>query len=387
MCAGYRFIFLCFIWLVMGCKDTRSSKPELSWTSFPLFSLEDGQRGIGVAGPVTGVDGNFLIVAGGANFPGKMPWDGGQKVYYDSGAVYAFRDDSAPEKLCSFRLSMPLAYAACSSIPMGVVYAGGEDADGPSSRVRRLRFDEKSGVVLEDSLPDLPYEVTNGSMAAHENVLYFVGGENRVAAYKHVLRMDMTSDSPSWSVLDTLPNAISNAFAAIFLRNHTPELFILGGRQKSMHGESRIFQEAYRYKLSEKRWSACASFATTIAAGTIVGLDEPGMIVIGGDVGVLYRKTENLIRRIEDAHDPQLKASLQEERRILQSGHPGFTNQVWVYDPDQDSWDTLGSIPFHTPVTATAVYAGGRIYIPSGEIRPGVRSPFVLVGRFHLPNQ
>ena len=37
----------------------------------------------GLAGPYTGIDDNVLIVAGGANFPDKLPWEGGAKVFYD----------------------------------------------------------------------------------------------------------------------------------------------------------------------------------------------------------------------------------------------------------------------------------------------------------------
>ena len=36
----------------------------------------------GLAGPYTGIDDGVLIVAGGANFPDKLPWKGGPKTYY-----------------------------------------------------------------------------------------------------------------------------------------------------------------------------------------------------------------------------------------------------------------------------------------------------------------
>src|SRR4051794_4243255 len=38
----------------------------------------------GFAGSFAGVTGNALIVAGGANFPGKPPWEGGAKAWHDS---------------------------------------------------------------------------------------------------------------------------------------------------------------------------------------------------------------------------------------------------------------------------------------------------------------
>src|SRR6188474_1845861 len=38
----------------------------------------------GYAGMFAGVAGGKLIVAGGANFPDTMPWEGGKKVWYDT---------------------------------------------------------------------------------------------------------------------------------------------------------------------------------------------------------------------------------------------------------------------------------------------------------------
>src|SRR5262245_15169524 len=59
------------------------AQPEtLTWKSLP--PIPDP---VGFAAPFAGVSGGALIVAGGANFPDAMPWEGGQKVWYD--AVYA----------------------------------------------------------------------------------------------------------------------------------------------------------------------------------------------------------------------------------------------------------------------------------------------------------
>ena len=52
------------------------------WSSLP--NLPDAE---GFASPFAGVAGGALLVAGGANFPNKRPWDGGHKVWYD--IIYA----------------------------------------------------------------------------------------------------------------------------------------------------------------------------------------------------------------------------------------------------------------------------------------------------------
>jgi len=56
-----------------------SDAPAGEWKRLP--SLPDNE---GFAGPLAGVSNGALIVAGGANFPDKKPWDGGKKVWYDT---------------------------------------------------------------------------------------------------------------------------------------------------------------------------------------------------------------------------------------------------------------------------------------------------------------
>ena len=47
-----------------------------------------------------------------------------------------------------------------------------------------------------------------------------------------------------------------------------------------------------------------------------------------------------------------------------------------AYDPEQNAWSTAGEMPFSL-VTTSAVVWQGRIVVPGGEARPGVRSPQV----------
>ncbi len=56
--------------------------------------------------------------------------------------------------------------------------------------------------------------------------------------------------------------------------------------------------------------------------------------------------------------------------------HPGFPADILAYHTITDTWTTLGEMP-SPRVTTPAVLWCGRWVIPSGEIRPGVRSPEV----------
>jgi N-acetylneuraminic acid mutarotase len=61
----------------------KKATARFKWSEAAILPAPDGlNRSLGVAGPVQGVSNGVLVVAGGSNFPGKMPWDGGKKVYY-----------------------------------------------------------------------------------------------------------------------------------------------------------------------------------------------------------------------------------------------------------------------------------------------------------------
>ena len=63
-----------------------SADNAIKWRIAAELPAEPGmQHALGVAGPVTGVHHNKLLVTGGANFPVAMPWLGGAKKYYNTG--------------------------------------------------------------------------------------------------------------------------------------------------------------------------------------------------------------------------------------------------------------------------------------------------------------
>jgi SSS family transporter len=58
----------------------------------------------------------------------------------------------------------------------------------------------------------------------------------------------------------------------------------------------------------------------------------------------------------------------------LKDAHPGFPKEALTYHTITDTWTSAGTMPANH-VTTTALKWGSRIIIPSGEVRPRVRSP------------
>lgn len=379
-------IVLTILMTHQGCKRPAMHNADIEWESESLFGPADGPMSIGVAGPVTGVTGDVFIVAGGANFPEGMPWDGGVKRYHATGAVYRYSPGKAIDKLFAFSLPAPLAYAACISTPKGIVYAGGEHQGGAVRSVGLITVDVSKQTVSIDSLPDLPYSATNASLAVLGTVVYFVGGENKDSVHGMVLALDLDQLDKGWYSVAKMPQPRTNASVGCQKINGVSNLIMVGGRQRQLNEASQIFETAYRLDLKSLNWTSCAPFPTTIAAGSYLSLADTGLLLIGGDVGRLYQQTELLIQAAASETDSSKKRILQNHRKNLQQSHPGFTNQVWLYQPSKDEWRKLGEVPFPTPVTSTAIQQGPYILIPSGELKPGIRSTKLIVGKIPALN-
>src|SRR5882672_7711864 len=84
----------------------------LNWKKLPPIPDR-----IGFAGPFAGVSGGALIVAGGANFPSALPWEGGRKTWYDSIFVLPKPDG---QWLTGFKLPRPIGYGISVTTPEGV---------------------------------------------------------------------------------------------------------------------------------------------------------------------------------------------------------------------------------------------------------------------------
>ena len=60
-------------------------------------------------------------------------------------------------------------------------------------------------------------------------------------------------------------------------------------------------------------------------------------------------------------------------QRLRRSDHRGFRRDILAYDLSSAKWSSIGETPFAL-VTTPVIEWNGRIVIPGGEARPGIRS-------------
>ena len=356
---------------------------SLHWKIAAKLPAPDGKsKSLGVAGPVTGVHNDILIVGGGANFPDSMPWQGGKKKYYDD--IYSYREHRGTLVLQKEVVKLPsaIAYPANCSTPQGVVYAGGENEQGFSNKVYLLKWDETKKTILSSELPELPHPLTNASAVYVNSTIYLAGGETPTAVSSLFLKLDLNNLDAGWQALPDIPKPVSHTvMVALEGKSGNVSIYIVGGRKRNSDGISELYNTVFSFDTQKGAWEKKQNLPYALSAGTGIAQGQKNILIFGGDRGETFHKTEKLIAAINAETDEAKKSELIRQKNELQSSHPGFSHDVLVYNIESNEWKKLDEISFDSPVTTTAVVWNKKVLIPSGEIKAGVRTPQILMAK------
>jgi N-acetylneuraminate epimerase len=352
---------------------------SIKWEIATELPADSGQQqSLGFAGPVTGVHNEILFIAGGANFPTGMPWQGGKKKYYNNVFAYTRKQSKLVLLNKSFTLPSTIAYPASCSTPNGVLYAGGENEKGISNEVWLMQWDIKTRELLFKALTPLPIPVSNAAATLVGHTVYIAGGETVSGASSQFLSLDLDNTAIGWKQLAEIPQPVSHTVLMTSFEKGSNTIYLCGGRKKNSNGISDLYNNVFVYDVTTNTWQEKTPLPYVISAGTGILYDANNIILFGGDRGVVFHKTETLIAVINAEKDEVKKQELIREKNKLQSEHPGFSNEVLLYNIKTNIWKAIDTIPFATPVTTTALKWKSCFFIPSGEIKAGVRSPNIL---------
>lgn len=368
-----RLVLYC---LVVSACDMNDSNLAIDWRvagTLPTDSL--GAVHLGVAGPTTGIIDDILIVAGGANFPDGMPWDGGKKAYGKEAYFYSIEKDSELnlKKISSFEDS--IAYAGNISMDNSIYSVGGERDGIATSDV--FRYFLENDTFKRVQLPSLPQDLTNGGVARINNYIYFVGGENAELVSAKVYRLKFAEANSTWEEFAELAKPLTHA---VITSDEKENIYIIGGRKRNTNAKSDMYDEVYQLNVPSKKIELIDSLPEALAAGT-GGYVDGNLIVIGGDNAQTFHQVEELIGAINLESNENKKAELTSKKNDMQRSHPGFSTNVWCYNLATKIWKASTPIQGESPVTTTAIIHQNSIIIPSGEVRAGVRTNQILMGK------
>lgn len=379
-------LLLSFCAIHVKAQQSRSNSIEWSFTT-PLPAAPGEPVQAGLAGVMGGVHNNALLVAGGSNFPEGMPWQGGKKRYWQE--IYVLLKDEATGGRYEwfdkpFKLPVPLAYGASAITSTGILLIGGENEEAIQSAVYLLSWDASKKEVSINPMPSLPLPLTNAAAAVIDNKVIVVGGETTSGPSDKVFFLDLASPQ-SWKKQASLPVALSHAVAVAQSNGEYPCLYVIGGRSQTPKGISDLHASTFEFDPRKNVWRALNNISdgdgtrTSLSAATGLAVGANYILVFGGDKGDVFHQIQQYNVDMKNAGDEQLKSRMRAEKEALLTAHPGFSRDIYMFNTITNEWARVGMLPA-SHVTTFAAQWDNDILIPSGEIKPGVRTPAVMKG-------
>ncbi|MBM4035455.1 MAG: sodium/solute symporter, partial [Planctomycetes bacterium] len=301
-----------------------------------------------------GVSGGALVVAGGANFPTPL-FQGGKKVWVDT--VFALEPGGKKWK-GQGRLPRPLAYGASITWKDELVCIGGCDAE---------RHYAETFVLGGSALPNLPKPCAMMGAALVGDTVYVAGGletPTATEAMKNFWALDLSAPKWEWEWQELEPWPGPGRILPVVVAQsdgYETQVYVISGAELFAGPDGkparRYLTDGWAYSPKAKTWRRVADVPRAVVAAPAIEWGQAHILVFGGD-------------------DGKNAARMQE----LKEKHPGFSRDILGYHTITNTWAKLGEMPLGQ-VTTTAVRWQGGIVIPSGEIRPGTRTPKVFFAK------
>jgi cyclically-permuted mutarotase family protein len=367
-------------------------------------SLPDIPDSLGLAGAFAGKQGNTIIFAGGANFP-KTPWQGGKKVFYDE--VYVLLPDADGYRWYTNReMKLPhhLAYGVTISTEHGMILIGGTDGKKIYKKVFLIHWDATRKRIQIKQLPNLPEPLAFMAGAKLKNNIFIAGGKDAIGRNhitKAFFKFDLSDPKKGWVKLPEWPGPERVLpIAAVQNFDNRQQFFLFSGRYFKPDGSVVLLTDGYRYDPLRKKWTKLAPIAINGKKRCIMGapstaFGESHILVFGGDPGAELKKRVHIANEIDQLKSTKNKAagaakkiplnhhinSLTSALDSLTVHASSYSRDVLAYHTITDTWVKVGRLPNPPPVTTDAIKWKDTIVIPSGEIRPGIRTPSVIRGK------
>ena len=303
----------------------------------------------GFAGCFAGVSNGALVIAGGANVTAKRWEKDFVKTWHDS-VFMLEKPDSAWVRIGE--LHRKLGYGVSVSDGTSLLCLGGSDETGHHAECFRLRL---SKTVLRSPLPALPEPCANMCGALVGRTIYIAGGietPTSTEALHTFWALDLDEKEPRWRELEPWPGPGRIFGVAASLDG---SFYLMSGASLKAGPDGKpertFLRDAYRFTPG-KGWAKLVDLPRpAVAAPSPAPVKDGRILVITGDDG------------LNVTFEPLEK-------------HPGFPRDTLVFDPREGVWSTVPNAPF-SRATVPVTEWQGQFVIPSGEVRPRVRTPEV----------
>lgn len=351
------------LFLALPCLASNDKKPrleEIKWEQLASLPAIGEKENPGVGGAFAGFIGDNLVIAGGSNFPEAMPWEGGKKKWWSTLYSIDPNEKGARWTVIEDALPYPLGYGVAIGLDEGLLCIGGNNAEKCYKEVFLIKLNGGK-VTIETEWPSLPVPLSNMTGMLSGNHIYVLGGQEEARgakATKHFFALDLSNKKEGWKTLPSWPGA-ARIFAASAAQSDGFDncIYLFSGRDiDEPAGRLQILNDGWEYNPRLMTWRELDG-PFPVAAGSAIPTGANHILLFGG-VPVMIPGSEQ---------------------------HPGFDNTIRLYHTITGTLIEKETAPYPVPVTQPIVRKANRFYFPSGELKPGIRTPEVFSGEILSP--
>ena len=375
---------LIFLLALTSCTETQKEQSmKIDITTLTTQGLEgDLQKGVSAAYAAL-IDDN-LLVAGGCNFPDKLGFEGGKKVFYDE--ILLFNKTQNQWQTIG-KLPEAAAYGVSVAIPDGYLWIGGQTATNSLANCYKVQYSKEKALTL-NSFPALPEPLDNFSGASVGSKVFVAGGNASGKASNKVFYINTATDK-EWKQLPDFPGdaRVQPVLAAIEKDNDTL-LYVLGG---FFGGDATktptMGEKVLAFSLKQQQWHEVALQENpnkeifSLTGATALAIDNRYIACFVGVNHSLF------INTITDLYHLGKDTSLTDDQRKQKNydymshymtqpiDYYKFNQECYLFDTHTKQWSVLNTQPDFARAGATLVGTPNEFYLIQGELKPGVRSP------------
>lgn len=387
-------LYLCSAFLLLSCAPKQLQLPT-----------DRADYGKGVSGLMAGRVGDYLLVAGGCNFPDQPVARGGKKRFYAN--VYAARWNERPLRWQHVgKLPRPLAYAVYGTHADRLYIVGGRTAtDGrehDTSSTLTLGYDGQRLTI--DTLAPYPFAVSGAAGAVADGQIVVIGGSSNGRLTTRVRYLDLRAPNAQWQKGESYPQVpLLKLTAAPHSTDTASYIYMIG--TYGHHDDPSLFASyditPQRYNLRTHQWQTIPTPPSTESGHSFAGgmawpLDAERVVFTGGVKDAIFDLALNIDKLLTTLrHQAQLSPEMEAHHRAFKANYLlhrpewyQFCPTLWSYNVRTRQWSSIGSSPNYARADAAIVaLPDGSTLLLGGETMPGIRSTRItkIAGRSLLP--
>lgn len=375
------FLSLCSALLLLSCTPKQLQLPT-----------DRADYGQGVSGLMAGCVGDYLLVAGGCNFPDQPVARGGKKRFYAH--VYAARWNERPLRWQHVgELPRPLAYAVYGTHADRLYIVGGRTAtqgrEHDTSSTLALSYDGQRLTI--DTLAPYPFAVSGAAGAVADGEIVVIGGSSNGRLTARVRHLDLRSPRSQWQKGESYPQVPLLKVTATPHRTDTAIHIYMVGTYGNYDDPSLFASYSItpqRYNLRTRQWQAIPwpdshEDGHSFAGGMAWPLDAEHVVFTGGVKDGIFDLALNIDKLLTSLrHLSQLSPEMEAHHRAFKANYLHhrpewyqFCPTLWSYNVRSRKWKPIGRSTDYARADAAIVpLPDGSTLLLGGETMPGIRS-------------